>query len=156
MQMRILFMVFTILSLFACKQNKSIEQSNLTKPSDFIRLSRAACFGTCPVYSVQIFADGRVVYEGQRNVLNVGKFSSSLEEAKAKLLFEELKQLNWSSYPDSYPIDNVDFPQFKLEYQSQDLNKSIKANSNAAPELLELAKQIDLISAKLNYTLIAE
>lgn len=156
MQMRILFLVFTSFCFLACKQNKSIEQSTPFKPSDYIQLSRAACFGTCPVYEVQIFANGRVVYEGQRNVLNVGRYSSKLNEEQTKLLFEDLIQLNWSSYPDAYPIDNVDFPQFKLVFQSQALDKSIKANSNAATELIELAKKIDFIISKLEFSPIAE
>ncbi|MCB0509269.1 MAG: hypothetical protein KDC82_00810 [Bacteroidetes bacterium] len=150
--MRVLFLIFISISLLACKQQKNMEQSSLIHASDSIELSRSACFGTCPVYSVQVFADGRVLYEGQRNVQNLGKFSANLEEAEAKLFFEELSQLNWTAYPESYPIDNVDFPQFKLVYQNQELQKTIKANSNAAPELIELAKQIDFMLTKLEYT----
>lgn len=154
--MRILFLIFSSLSLFACKQNKSIEQSTSTKPSDFIQLSRGACYGNCPVYNVQIFADGRVLYIGKLNVLNIGKYSSRLAPNQTKLLFEDLKQFNWSSYPDSYPIDNVDFPQFKIEFQNQELNKSIRANSMAASELIDLAKQIDFIVSQLEFIPIEE
>ncbi len=38
-----------------------------------IRLSRSACFGKCPVYSVTVHADGRVEYNGERWVVVKGK-----------------------------------------------------------------------------------
>lgn len=38
-----------------------------------IRLSRTVCFGTCPDYSITIFGDGSVVYEGRQLVKTKGK-----------------------------------------------------------------------------------
>jgi hypothetical protein len=31
-----------------------------------IGLERTVCFGTCPSYTLQIFGDGRVIYEGRQ------------------------------------------------------------------------------------------
>ena|ERR1019366_8234234 len=46
-------------------------------PSDLqgvrIKLVRTPCFGTCPDYSVSIFGDGTVLYEGRRFVKNKGE-----------------------------------------------------------------------------------
>ena len=36
-------------------------------------ITRTFCLGTCPVYSVTIYRDGRVEYDGQRYVGNKGK-----------------------------------------------------------------------------------
>lgn len=37
------------------------------------RLTRGDCFWACPVYSVTVHADGRVVYDGSKNVLVLGR-----------------------------------------------------------------------------------
>jgi uncharacterized protein DUF6438 len=37
-----------------------------------IQLERAACFGTCPAYSITIHGDGRVEYNGKSNVKDAG------------------------------------------------------------------------------------
>jgi Domain of unknown function (DUF6438) len=34
-------------------------------PISSIKLERTACLGTCPIYSVTIFSDGRLEYKGE-------------------------------------------------------------------------------------------
>lgn len=50
----------------------STEQTGITA-FDAISLSRSPCFGACPVYSVTVYADGRVTYNGDRHVSISGK-----------------------------------------------------------------------------------
>lgn len=37
------------------------------------RLTRGDCFWACPVYSITVHADGRVVYDGRKNVVVLGR-----------------------------------------------------------------------------------
>src|SRR5947209_16055953 len=37
------------------------------QPSDFVELQRTSCFGSCPVYTVRIHADGLVNWRGERS-----------------------------------------------------------------------------------------
>ena len=37
-----------------------------------ITLERTACFGTCPIYKLTVYGDGRVEYEGERFVTVTG------------------------------------------------------------------------------------
>ena len=39
-----------------------------------IRLSRGACFGTCPIYEVTVAADGTANWNGERFVERVGRY----------------------------------------------------------------------------------
>ena len=38
-----------------------------------ITLERTICFGSCPIYKLTIFSDGRVLYEGERYVRKKGR-----------------------------------------------------------------------------------
>jgi len=44
-----------------------------------ISISKSVCFGICPAYSAQIFKDGTLIYEGIKNVENIGKFKGKVD-----------------------------------------------------------------------------
>jgi hypothetical protein len=45
---------------------------------DVVYLARSACYGTCPVYEVEVFADGRVRYTGEEQVRVTGEHAARL------------------------------------------------------------------------------
>ena len=140
--MRILS-ILLLLSITACSSSKQTNKSIALNPSHSISLERTACYGTCPVYKVIIFADGTVLYKGDRNVTHVGSYTGEIAKQEAQALFAKIANYSWEDYPDKYPIDNYDFPQFNLEYSTGETSKLVKANTNAAAELIALSKHID-------------
>ena len=54
-----------------CNSNKTPVPSNIN--TVVITLERTTCFGVCPVYTLTIYGDGRVVYEGTRFVRTEGE-----------------------------------------------------------------------------------
>ena len=55
-------------------------QEPIASPAfDEIQLTRAPCFGRCPVYSVTVHADGRVDYRGERWVASTGERSGQAD-----------------------------------------------------------------------------
>ena len=49
----------------------------------YVSLSRTACYGTCPVYSVTIDADGSITFQGREFVKSLGKQTKHSETAFA-------------------------------------------------------------------------
>lgn len=45
---------------------------------DVVYLARSACYGTCPVYEVEVFADGRVRFTGEEHVRATGVHETRL------------------------------------------------------------------------------
>jgi len=45
---------------------------------EVVYLARSACYGTCPVYDVEVFADGRVRYTGEEHVKATGVHETRL------------------------------------------------------------------------------
>lgn len=130
---------------FACANNKNTTkntpETNLSVNE--ISLSRTGCFGTCPIYELTIQANGNVSYFGKAYIENVGEYEGQIDSKRTADLFEKINTYKWESYPEKYPIDNVDFPQFKLSYSSKDISKTIIGNSNADKKLIALAKELD-------------
>ncbi len=70
-------LICVVMSSSAYAQEKHLILPTPRFPADLkelrIKLVRTSCFGFCPEYSVQIFGDGRVVYEGRGLVKVKGK-----------------------------------------------------------------------------------
>jgi hypothetical protein len=63
-----------------------------------LTLERTACFGACPMYRMTLYADGTVVYEGDRFVEVTGKQTINIgAETVDKLvgIFESAGYFDW-------------------------------------------------------------
>ncbi len=78
-----------------------------TIPADTkITLSRTICYGTCPAYKLEIFANGRVVYEGEHHVRKKGHAVWQINQDRVKELITEFKKINYFSLSDDYNFLN--------------------------------------------------
>lgn len=84
---------------------------------DTIRMVRTACYGTCPIYEVEIQAGGQVKYRGEEFVKLKGVHESEMAPADIELLSNALRQVNFSELQQSYQFEEdgcvnlpTDFP----------------------------------------------
>ncbi|MBI1257727.1 MAG: hypothetical protein GC204_09675 [Chloroflexi bacterium] len=115
-----------------------------------ITLERTACFGTCPVYTVTIYTDGRVVYNGEQFVDVKGEQTSSIDPATVEQLiagFEAVGYFDWNdSYTDMYITDQ---PYITTTVRRDGVTKQIDryAGDESAPLALPyLENWIDLVA----------
>ncbi len=67
-----------------------------------ITLERNMCKGTCPYYSLIIFGNGTVVYNGKEFVNVIGHQVSSMPQERVGGLVKEFYKANYFSLEDSY------------------------------------------------------
>src|SRR5690606_29799811 len=82
-------------------------KAQITASDAVITLERSACFGACPVYTVNILEDGTVTYEGQRHVSVIGKQTGEIPPETVALMvaaFEDAGYFNWN---DAYTMQGV-------------------------------------------------
>jgi hypothetical protein len=114
-----------------------------------IRLQRNMCHGTCPVYSLEIFGNGTVVYNGERFVNVTGQQTSNIPQEKVRKLVEEFYKINYFSFKDAYnEIVITDQPTVSTSINMSGIYKSVFDNHGAtAPEGLRLLEnKIDEIT----------
>jgi hypothetical protein len=87
MRILVLFTLMLSLTLLTCARTSSSDP--------VITLERTACFGTCPVYSLKIYEDGRVVYEGKEFVKKKGVAEKRIEKKALEELVAEFMKLNY-------------------------------------------------------------
>jgi hypothetical protein len=67
-----------------------------------IQLERTACLGSCPAYSVIIHGDGRVEYNGTRNVKETGTREGRIETDKVRALASEFAKIKFWGIAEDY------------------------------------------------------
>ncbi len=136
-------LILILLIVYSCKTKEKIQESQADTGKKSVMLYKGACYGTCSSYKFSLKNDCSFIYIGEAYVKKLGKHSGKLTEEETAFIFKKLNKLDWNKYPEEYPIDNYDFPQFTLEYNSDKMSKKIQGNSNAAKEILEFNAFID-------------
>ncbi len=144
----IILLISTLVILTSCKVKENTQNSVSSVEKEIentITFFRGACYGQCPVFKITILKDGSFKYIGKSNVENVGEYVGFLTTEQTNNLFQKLERLPWETYPEEYPIDNVDFPSFSFNYKSTNISKKTRGNSNAPKELQDLALVFDAL-----------
>jgi hypothetical protein len=111
------------------------------------RMSRTACFGTCPIYEVSVYADGTVEYEGHRFVKDEGKRTAKLTQsqlAQVRAAFEKAGFLKLEG--DFACYEMTDMPSANVTYRDGDTERTIHHyhGCRSAPETMSvLEKRLD-------------
>ena len=129
----ILFSVFLSCGLIKKTDTSEIEL--------IISLQRTACFGTCPIYKIEIYSDGSGTYTGTRFVENIGITEFNLSETNLNLILTEAEAIGFANMKDEYSEPISDLPTTFIQIK----NKKIKDYVGAPKTLKNLEKLIDQI-----------
>jgi len=69
---------------------------------DSVLLHRSNCLGTCPVYDVEVYGDGRVLYSGESFVAVTGSREGKIPPSSVDFIRRSLEQIDFLNLRDSY------------------------------------------------------
>lgn len=72
-----------------------------------LTLERTACFGSCPIYTVAIYDDGTVVYNGERFVDVTGEQTSQLEPETVQMMVQTFADAGYFGWDEAYDAMTV-------------------------------------------------
>src|ERR1700733_9628445 len=90
-----------------------------------ITLSRDACYGTCPMYTVELHGDGTVVYRGKRFVAVKGERRGKVAEVAVQDLVAEFRKADFFSLSDQYIAGVTDFPSYTISIEIDGKKKTV-------------------------------
>jgi len=96
--------------LMLMMEKSSLSQAASLRRTDFVELQRTSCEGSCPVYSVRIYADGRVLWDGLRAVKVSGNATARVAPAQARKLIEQFRTGGFWDLRDNYLASTTDLP----------------------------------------------
>ena len=119
-----------------------------------ITLERKECYGTCPIYSVTIFSDGRVEYQGKPFVKEKGRHVDRVSVQELQKLTAEVDSAQFFSLDDEYSgitIGDIyttatDLPTTIVTVVRGGKTKKVEDYMGAPKRLYELEQLIDRIT----------
>jgi len=91
-----------------------------------VTLRRSACFGSCPIYRVEIDGDGGVIYEGARFVAQVGTRNATIPVDSVRKLVAAFRDADYYSLNDEYVAQVTDNPTYETSIEIDGRLKKVK------------------------------
>ena len=134
----------------------SVQAQQKVDSEILITIERESCFGSCPAYSAQIYADGTVIYVGISDVKVTGKRQHKISETKVKELIAAFEKVNYFSLKDKYQSDEngmsmTDLPTTTTSISIKGKQKKVVNYYCAPKELSELEDFIDKAASLYEY-----
>jgi|SRR5436190_16339442 len=141
-----------ILALFLVGIVASIVSGQASeKKKVVITIERQACYGRCPIYSAQIYADGTVIYNGKDFVKVIGERSHKIKKDKLERLIKAFEDIKYFSLKDEYRYNEngltiTDQPTTITSFSYKGKTKKVINYAFAPAELEKLELKIDEIA----------
>ncbi|GAC1373794.1 MAG: hypothetical protein NVSMB30_16070 [Hymenobacter sp.] len=150
-------------SLSACAQQvatgkakvNKVNKETVAKPTSeagpVLTFERTPCYGPCPGYTMQIFANGRVAYEGRRAVPLMGKKELRLPPAVVAEMLRTAREAHFDQFQDRYARGATDLPSTIVAVRQPTGQLKTVAVEDGAPENVQnlftyLGKQFDALA----------
>ncbi|MFT4759472.1 MAG: hypothetical protein ACI9XO_004263 [Paraglaciecola sp.] len=104
-----------------------------------VKFKKTPCYGKCAMYDVQLFNNGRVVYNGKKFVARVGVYEAKISEANVKMVKQKFFDVEFLDMAGEYPIDGqkiADLPSTIIDFRVGDMIKQVH-DKHGAPEKLK-------------------
>ena len=122
--------------LLACGITKKEDPSEIKL---IIALQRTACFGTCPIYKIEILSDGSGIYTGTRFVENIGVKKFSISKKQLNIILTQAETIDFTNMQDEYSAPISDLPTTFIQIK----DKKIRDYTGAPKNLKNLERMID-------------
>lgn len=142
MRLLIKLLLFSIIT-FSCNATKKgfINNDNL-----LVSMEKTECKGKCPVYSIKIYQDGRVILTGTKNFKKIGVFSKHLSINKIKIIDKAFSDSNFFNFENEFTNKITDLPTTYISYTKDSKTKRIRDYYGAPSELKRLEEMIETIA----------
>lgn len=150
------FSIVFLLSVFLIILSFDVSGQKKSDSEIVITIERTACFGSCPVYSAQVYSDGTVIYEGKDFVKVSGRKEHKISVENVKKLIKEFEDADYFSLKEEYQTDEngmsyTDQPTTTTSISVNDKHKKVVNYLGAPKKLRELEDKIDKIADLYKY-----
>jgi hypothetical protein len=109
-----------------------------------ITINRSPCYGMCPTYNMTIYGDGKVVWEGMKNVKAETLDSTMISQADIQKLVDAFENYSFWNLKDRYHSDMVtDLPSTTVTIVKDGRRKSVYSYFGAPESFTKVAQAVD-------------
>ena len=111
-----------------------------------ITIERTACYGACPVYSLEITGDGTVTYQGRQFVRVVGRATAMISPEAVRQLVAEFERIHYFDLQNIYTAHITDLPTTTTSIRIGERFKKVVDHYGGPNELEKLEDRIDEVA----------
>ena len=129
-----IFLVFCFSIIVAVVSAQTIDENLLVAS-----MVRTTCYGKCPYYEVNVYADGMVTYHGRQHVPYIGHYKANIGEKRVAQLLEKAAAIDYMSLENKYPLKGlgiIDFPVCITMVRLKQQEKTIYSRNDTPPRLV--------------------
>ena len=155
---KILYLVF-ILLVASCsnfqsqksfyKNSENSSNNNISEEKErnknlLISLEKTPCFGTCPIYKINISENGNGTYKGIRFVDSIGEYNFNIKELILKKILKKASEINFKDIEEDEYFNSYikDLPSTIITIK----NHRVRYNHQANKQLIELSDYIETLT----------
>lgn len=90
--MRFIFLLLLAVMLVTCSSSKNIKKENA-----FLYYGKTQCLGKCPVFDMYLFKDGKILYQGFKNVSKLGVHVYTIKIEDVEKIKKELEKIDFTT-----------------------------------------------------------
>lgn len=144
------FFVLSVVFIISCKSNQ------VAVAEDFkVVMDKGACFGSCPVYTLEIDNLGNALYDGRRFTDKPGLHKHKLTTPQFQSILDQFDKMNFFSYPEKFRSDIADLPTVSITHTNKGLTKTVSGKDNRPDELLALQRLLESFTKQDGWVSIA-
>ncbi len=136
----------------SCPASDATAPISAVQGKDFVELQRTACCGTCPIYTVRLYADGKLIWHGEKFVSLIGEATGRITAEEATAILQNARKEGFWSLCAGYTVGVTDQPTTLTSLSiDSDVKKVSEYGHTAPPSLHALGVQIDTITDRLGW-----
>ncbi|MEZ4991441.1 MAG: DUF6438 domain-containing protein [Saprospiraceae bacterium] len=141
LRLGVLVFIFSLASCHAILKDTKLE--DLEK---VVSMSMGPCYGNCPVYTLTVYNNGVVSYEGERFTERRGTYIRDIGRKALKSLKQELVAANLWEFPSAFKSQIPDLATVTIEYFEDGRSKVIRGKDGRPPQVLKIQELLEQIA----------
>jgi len=117
----------------------------------YVKMERTPCMGKCPWYTLEVFEDGRVQYNGKKDAKMQGKHQGKIDPKKAQAFLKMVARKKVHKAKGHYDSNISDLPMIHYLFKIDEEIKEIR-QANFGPQYFQsIAAEMDGLLADVEW-----
>jgi len=116
-------------------------------------LKRTPCLGTCPVFKLEVYTDGFVIYNGKNYVDLIGDYNGILNPEQLNNVENLFINADFYSFEAEYNDGRLDIPATIIEYYGSEGEKKVEARTEIPRKFRVLTSELEMLIKEIDWTL---
>jgi hypothetical protein len=114
-------------------------------------LETTSCYGTCPVYKLQVYSNGYATLEGIEHLDKIGNYHSQIGQERINKLENSFENIGFFNLENSYTSNFTDLQTKYITWHKDGKSKQVMAYDNVPKDLKALIKELESLVKELNW-----